>query len=371
MQVKTYTGKTPAHCLTRVKAELGSQAVILSNKTITVGGKKMTEVMAAVEGIETAKAAATPSAFDHAGMPMSKDAFLADSLNAVSPLSREWDEIKGCLMEFMRVQRDPKRLSSTQRIAMEYLQREGVDEKVMTKVYNELAEDRGRSVLPVLESLATAKPLTMEHWNTKLHAFAGPGGVGKTSALIRWALREKKENPAARVLIASADGGRGQGRMILRHYSDLASLAFRELATKEDFAMLVAESREFDLVLIDLPGLTIDESLSDYLQGFGMHQTSELAVHLVMSPHFGPAQYDAFMTKFSCDKLASIIWTKLDEACTFGSMLNLACATGLPFSALSYGAGLRNSMAPAHKEMVWRLLFKHQLPGMSARQGAK
>lgn len=374
MQVKTYNGKSPAHCLIRVKAELGPDAVILSNKTVTKNGKRITEVMAAVEDssvtTEPAGALGRPTAMDRHGDPMSKDAFLSGALDAASPLSREWEQIKDCLLQFMRSQRDPQRLAPTQRVAMEYLEREGVDEKVLSSIYAELAADPTRSVLPILEALATAKPLEKDAWNTKLHAFAGPGGAGKTSALVRWALREKKQRPDARILLASADGGRGQGRMILRHYAELASLAFREVATKEDFAMLVAESLDFDLILIDLPGMAREEDLTDYLSQMGMHQTAELAVHLVLSPHFGPKQYDAFMAKYRCDKLASIIWTKLDEACTFGPMLNLACATGLPFSALSYGSGLRNSMAPADKEMVWRLLFKHQLPGVRARQGA-
>ncbi len=363
MQVKTYHGKTPAHCLVQVKAELGSEAVILSNKTITRDGKRIAQVMAAIED-------SAPLTTGSPNAPQTKDAFLDESLDNSSELSREWGQIKDCLMQFMRTQRDPARLAPSQRIAMEYLEREGVDEKVLHKVYSELAVDSSRCVLPILESMASAKPLLRSAWDGKLHAFAGPSGAGKTSALIRWALKEKKDRPDARILVASADSGRAQGRMLLRHYSELATLAFRELATQEDFALLVAESRDFDLILIDLPGLSHDEKLDERLEKCGLAQTAELSVHLVLSPHYGPAQFDSFMSKYSSNKLASIVWTKLDEACTFGPMLNLACATGLPVSALSYGAALRNSMVPAEAEMIWRLLFKHQLPGACTRQGA-
>jgi flagellar biosynthesis protein FlhF len=37
--------------------------------------------------------------------------------------------------------------------------------------------------------------------------------------------------------------------------------------------------------------------------------------------------------------------------------------TGLPVSALSFGPGLGNSLAPARENMLWRLLFKRELPG--------
>jgi flagellar biosynthesis protein FlhF len=68
------------------------------------------------------------------------------------------------------------------------------------------------------------------------------------------------------------------------------------------------------------------------------------------------------MDKYKSEQLASVIWTKLDEACTFGSILNLAFAGGLPVSALSYGPGLKNSISPASEEMIWRLLFMRRLP---------
>ena len=227
MQVKTYCDKTSAHCLTRIKAELGPDAIILSNKTINKNGTRMIEVMAAIEDEAKPQNAQSPKT--------SKDDFLTGALDSVSPLTHEWEEIKGCLLQFMRSQRTPEKLAPPQRVAMEYLEREGVDEKVLTRIYAELCEDSKRSILPILEGLAKAKPLEKKAWQNKLHAFAGPGGVGKTSVMIRWALREKKENPNIRIALACADSGRGQGRLILRHYADIASLAFREVVSKEDF----------------------------------------------------------------------------------------------------------------------------------------
>jgi len=39
-------------------------------------------------------------------------------------------------------------------------------------------------------------------------------------------------------------------------------------------------------------------------------------------------------------------------------------------SALSYGSGLKNSIAPAKSDMLWRLIFKHALPGGCAELAA-
>ncbi len=63
--------------------------------------------------------------------------------------------------------------------------------------------------------------------------------------------------------------------------------------------------------------------------------------------------------------VGSLVWTKLDEACNFGALINVAAATGLPVSALSYGAGLRDTLVPAQSPMLWKIIFKHEMPGGS------
>ena len=51
---------------------------------------------------------------------------------------------------------------------------------------------------------------------------------------------------------------------------------------------------------------------------------------------------------------------------SFGSIVNVACAAGLPVSALSFGAELKESLAPATEPLIWRLIFKRQIPGQAA-----
>jgi flagellar biosynthesis protein FlhF len=68
------------------------------------------------------------------------------------------------------------------------------------------------------------------------------------------------------------------------------------------------------------------------------------------------------LERYRTPHAGSIIWTKLDEAEHYGQMINVAVDTGLPVSALSFGAGLGNSLAPVKENMVWRLIFKRELP---------
>jgi flagellar biosynthesis protein FlhF len=372
MQVKTFHAKSTAHALLMVKESLGDDAVILSNRTVDQNGSKVCEIMAAVERSESKQEAAraaraigkvrAATGNDHPAQPTKDDVF-AEALDAGMPFAQEWCRLKEHFTALLKPQMRLEELAPRQRVALDYLEREGVEDEVIMDVYRELHLGPERTILPILDSMASARPFGANHWLQKFHAFAGPNGAGKTSCCIRLALQEKKRRPKARVCVVSADQSRGQGRLVLRHYADLSGLAFREIATADDFAQLKSEAPLFDLVLIDLPGLERNEILDARLLRLGMLPDDDFTVHLTLPPFLCPAQYRTFEKHYHSESLQSLIWTKLDEACTYGAMLNVAARTGLPVSALSYSAGFRDGIRPADTEMMWRLLFKHQLPG--------
>ena len=350
MRMKTFKAATSTAAFAKVKAELGEEAVILSNKTVSENGCKCCEIVAAVESAPTKPG------------NMTRDAVVDDALSDSVGWQREWNQIKGQIMALMKPQMDPERLSPKQKTAMEYLEREDVDETVLAKIYCGLRENGNGSIMEVLDPMLKATPFRPDSWINKFHAFAGPGGAGKTSSLVRLALKIKKESPNTRLCLATADGGRGKGRLVLRHYAELSGLAFREIITRDDLAMLRDEAGQFDMILIDLPGLPAKTTLEEWLSLYGMRGMADLSIHLVLNPYYSPAQFNRFVENYKSEQLASVIWTKLDEACTFGAVLNMAYASGLPVSALSYGTGLKNSIIAASEEMVWRLLFMRTLP---------
>jgi len=349
--MKTFRAVNSTAAFAKVKAELGEEAVILSNKTVTENGCKCCEIVAAVEASPAASKRAT------------KDGVVEEALQHSVGWQREWSQIKGQIMALMKPQMDPELLTPKQKLAMEYLEREEVDEKVLAKVYCDLRKDNDCSIITVLNSMVNTVSFDSENWTGKFHAFAGPGGAGKTSSLVRLALREKKKHPKARICLATADSGRGKGRIVLKHYAELSGLAFREIITRDDFALLQKESNQFDMILVDLPGLPAKTSLDEWTTLYGMKNCSDLSIHLVLNPYYSTTQFERFIEKYKSEQLTSVIWTKLDEACTFGALLNMAFASGLPVSALSYGSGLKNSIASATKDMIWRLLFMRKLPG--------
>lgn len=349
MHVKTFRGPTTAETFARVKAEMGEDAVILGNRTLTENGVKICEVMAAVEPPQ-------------APGPAPRQEDILPGLPSGSRFSHEWSEIKDCLMALIKPQMNLEMLSPRQRLALEYLEREGVDTRILVALFRDLREDAGLSILRALEPVVPVRGFGPRAWPQKFQLFCGPFGAGKTSILVRLALAEKKADPKARICLASADTGQGRGRKVLKHYAELSAMAYRDIASAEDFAALKAEGRNFDRVFIDLPGVPAASTLKERLDLMGLNGSPDSAAHLVLNPHFAQAQYKAFLARYSAPAVKSIVWTKLDEACSFGAVINVAADSGLPVSTLSFGSGLKQSFAPAQAEAVWRLIFKHQMP---------
>lgn len=346
MRVKTFRGGSAKSVLEQVKAELGGEAVILDTQTRRENGRCVCEVTAALEARDQDQ----DLGLDQSARP------------GWGQWHQEWDQIKGHLYALARTRADLSSLTPRQRLPLEHLEAQGVADGAILALWRKLRDDRSLSALSVLGDMVAVKPLTLAGWTQRLHALAGPSGSGKTSAVLRLALRAKREQARAKVLVVNADCIQGKGRLVLKHYADLSGLAYAELATAADLSRLVTEHRDAHRIFVDLPALPADLDLDRYLGLLGLAGREDACAHLVLPPHLAPEQYAAVLKRYRSGKTASLIWTKLDEACRYGAMVNLAQATGLPVSALSFGPGLKDSLVPAERLALWRLLFKQELP---------
>lgn len=364
MQIKTYTGRNATAVLAKVKAELGPDAVILSSRECREGGRAWHEMSVGIEH------AAAPGAGGAAGSSFGSGGPGGSVPPGWEEWHREWGQMKEHLFALMKPALRMEDLTPRQRVALEYLTREGVDDGVAMTLHRRLAADSGASVLEALADIVPVRGWGLAAWPQRAHVFAGPFGAGKTTAMLRMALALRHEKPDLKIVLVNADCGRGHGRLLLKHYAELSGLVYREASSAAEFAAILRECPDAGRILVDLPGVARDGSLARQLAilglsgaGAGAGAGSGVAVHLVLPPHHGPAQMSALLARYAFQGTGSLVWTKLDEACTFGALVNVAAACGLPVSALSYGPGMRNSLIAASDAALWRLLFKRQLPG--------
>ncbi|MFK4764753.1 flagellar biosynthesis protein FlhF [Desulfobaculum sp. SPO524] len=349
MQVKTFRGRSSFEALQQVKQVLGDDAVILGTQNVSEGEKTWCEVTAAT---------------DHAApeKPATGDDPQTGSAPGWNEWHREWDLIKSHMMALIKPQLDMSMLAPRQRQALELLEREGVAEGVSLALYDTLRGDRESSILGALGRIVRPHAWNWKNWRQKLHVLAGPSGCGKSTTLLRMALACHTKRPDSRICIVNLDASGGKARQYLKYFAELSGMAYKDIRNAREMLDLVKDGQKFDRIFVDMPAMSGKTTLNRYLQLIGLGECDDMAVHLVLSPHYAPAQLELFTRKYASSKCASVIWTKLDEACNFGAVVNTAHATGLPVAALSIGSGLRGTLVPADTGMLWRLIFKRQLP---------
>ena len=367
-----------AQVLAQVKAELGPDAVILNSRDVSKGNVRLHEVVA---GIDRGQFPAEPahdcisfalppkpgngngngngSAHSFDG-PNSDCAGMSATPMGWRQWHKDWNSLREHILALMRPEMRLENLAPRQRLALDYLQREGVDDEVIVRLYRSLLADSEQSVLGPLAEIIKVKPWGFKHWRNKIHLIAGPFGTGKTVTALRMGLTLRGEKPEAKIAIINADCERGHGRLISKHYCELLEISYHEASGPEEMREALSACKEADRVLVDLPGLSANETMRGLLSRFGLGGKSSL--HLVFAPYFSKEHLRGLLAAYEAESCASLIWTKLDEAYSFGAIANAAAICDLPVSALSFSPGLTNSLIPAEAHNLWHLLFKHKLP---------
>ncbi len=387
MHVKTYTGPNTQAVLAQIKEELGPDAVILSSRSFRKGGVRLHEVTAGLErtanvnNMTAAGVMKSTTASPSASSAKAQSHLLGGAQSVAGSSSthpsppgwsewhKEWLQVKEHLFALMKPSIQLDRLTPRQRVALEYLQREGVSDVVALELYRRLLLSPGASVLESLSELVPVKSWGLQEWPERLHCLAGPYGVGKTTCALRMGLSLRAQNPDMRIAFINADCQRGNGRLILRHWAELSDFSYTEARDKISMEKALIANAHVDKIFIDMPGIGLKDTLAKIKENLGINadQAGDMATHLVLSPTYDGAQVTAFLNRYASDGQASLVWGKLDESVSYGTIVNAAAACNIPVSALSFGAELRDTLVSATESLLWRLIFKRQLPGLDSQ----
>ena len=359
MRVKTFKGSNNKAVLDQIKAELGLDAVIIESRTHTEDGQKVVTMTAALEKI--GEEMVPPSSGRDKGSAGRRE------------WPEEWGDIKSHLLALMKPALRLDQLGPRHRTAIEYLEKDGANDQVLLELYRRLAGKPDAPVLEPMTAMLPLKPWGYEQWPQRLHLVAGPYGSGKTTTAVRMALalqKSGKTRGGGRICIVNADAERGNGRLLLRHYTGLSNLIYREASGGMEMSAVIAEvgRQGFERVIVDLPGLSKGARLYDLADELGLSclEPIQMALHLVLSPQYDDDFVLNLLERYRLEIPGSIVWSKLDEAGRYGAIINASLTSRLPISCLSFGPGLLNTLVPAKPAALWKLLFKHELPATNA-----
>jgi len=183
----------------------------------------------------------------------------------------------------------------------------------------------------------------------------GPPGVGKTTTLVKLAGRYGLAT-RRRTHIVSTDVYRIAAADQLRALAAILGIGCDVVETLGALAQALAEHAEKDLVLIDTPGLSINE-IDDGLDLARFASSNpEIDTHLVLSASMKPADLTRMVDAYALFRPAKLLFTRIDETADYGALVSEASRRGLPISFLTTGQKIPDDIEPASRRRLAALI---------------
>ncbi len=381
MKIKRYTASSMRLALAQVRADQGTDAVIMSSRRIEEG----IEVIAAVDYDETLIALAAPvraPAVEPAPVAGAVDP-LPETLADPAPLRASQPAAPAGLAapaaadpELLGMKRELQSLRyllESELATMSWNDKRARDPLQMRIFEELLALDVAADVARGLAALAPKRTLLPDLANISLAllarhlpvvrdvtcteggvvAIVGPTGVGKTTTIAklaaRWALRHHSTDLA----IVSTDGYRIGAREQLQTYARIFGAPLYAADSGPELARVLERLRSKKLVLIDTAGVgPRDARLAEQLAT--LRQGAPRAHVMLALPAQGEGHaLQEITTAFASLAPKACILTKVDEAASFGAAMSTAIRHRLPIAYLCNGQRVPEDVHSAYQRRVW------------------
>ena len=198
----------------------------------------------------------------------------------------------------------------------------------------------------------------------RIAALAGPAGSGKTTTLVKLAVRMglAKHSPT---LIISTDTYRVAAADQLRAYAAILGVACEVVETPGALVRALEEHRTKATILLDLPGIgpREPELMNEWS---AVIARPEIDVHLVLPATMRCTDLLRIARRFEPVRPSHLIFTHLDETTSCGGILSLAIEIGRPVSFLCAGQGVPEDIEPATRLALLRLIGAEPLAAAAA-----
>jgi flagellar biosynthesis protein FlhF len=351
MIIKRYIVNNMNEAMTRIRYELGKDAVIISQRKIRKSGimgffsKKILEVTAAVENvkkneddvadsIEAIKKVVEQEALRNNNSEKILEKKETNASQNNEEIVKEMQEMKNLLSEMMN--KSPEKTQRRTKLQIK-LEESDLNEKLVKKVMAKAKTIEGdmdelqKGKLSI-EKLITTSKAKMEG----AVVLVGPTGVGKTTTIAKLAgrlsLLEKKK-----VGLITIDTYRIGAVEQLKTYADIMNIPFKVVFTMKEMEKAVESMKSCDVILIDTTGRSCKNTMQiSELRAF-IEKVNTDNIHLVISCTTKNRDVTSIVEGYKALNYNNVIITKLDETSTYGSMLNILDAAKKPLSFITTG----------------------------------
>lgn len=366
MQIKKYVAATLKEASAQMKEELGSEAIILSTRVFddgnSSGRKKMFEIVA---GLDSKMAAETEAADP---VPNLKDKTFDAELKKLS--EKIYNPITGAI-QVKQVEDKAKKnvpenfLEKELKEIVDVLVYREVQKSIVTAILNQLkkyksilnTENLDSYVLSSIASLIPTAAFELKKRGTpKVVSLVGPTGVGKTTCIAKLAVISKILQNLDVGLI-SIDTFRLGAIDQLRTFSEISDIELLVAYEPGEMPELIKKLKKKDIIFIDTAGrsqknLSNLEKTKEFLDAAGSNET-----FLVLSATGSSKNLVDVAERFKVFNYNSIMFTKIDEAVSFGNILNTSVATNVPITFLTNGQIIPDDIISADSDFLAKMIL--------------
>jgi flagellar biosynthesis protein FlhF len=186
--------------------------------------------------------------------------------------------------------------------------------------------------------------------------FAGPTGVGKTTSIAKIAATQSLWADR-KVVLMTADTYRIAAVEQLRTYAKILSIPIEITAEPKEIEGALKRHRDADLILLDTAGRShYDDGRMEELHT--LYEAFEPdSVHLVMAANVKYRDMLRIIDRMGIVPLSAILFTKLDETASYGTILNVLRDFTLPASFFTNGQNVPNDIEVARGDHFVELLL--------------
>ena len=366
MKIRRFVGRDMNEAIIKVKSELGIDAVILNSRKIKQPGilgffkKNVVEVVAAID--EDYKIETKYSKKSKIKTKLEPEK--TEEISIVDPKKNTEMDTKIDKLT-MLVENLEKKISSIEnnenvenyvaKVEVEnnfdkYIKlltdndlSEKVSMQIMSQVNKRISVDSNneKTILNAMkivikDYLGEPDEILSDYNEQKVFMFVGPTGVGKTTTLAKLAaklsLRENKK-----VGLITADTYRIAAVEQLKTYSEILGIPLSVIYETDEMDDAINDFKDKDFILIDTAGRNYkDKILKEELEGM-LKYINEPEVYLVLSLVADYKNLVNVIKSYDFINNCKLIFTKYDEAVTFGNILNVKMFANKKLSYITNG----------------------------------
>ncbi|AVQ37281.1 flagellar biosynthesis protein FlhF [Clostridium botulinum] len=402
MKIKKYVVNDMNEAMTRIRYELGTDAIIISQRKVRKGGflglfsKKSLEVTAAIDNyskekkhnsntedkinkennIEVIKKMIEErnnnTKYDN---NIDHDTNILDSYKEIlesksksfenkRSKGKEFTETKDLMDEIRDLKKIVKDIGKNEKSyedenssLVNFFKDLDLEEESIEKIIKKVSDlednlEEREKIKRVIENTIDIRSNSVG----KVTVLVGPTGVGKTTTIAKLAgklsLIDKKK-----VGLITIDTYRIGAVEQLKTYADIMNIPFKVVFSIKDMEKSIIDLDYCDVILVDTTGRSSKNMMQiSELRAF-IEKIKEKSVHLVINASTKNKDIETIIKGYTILEYENIIITKLDETSTYGSILTILDKGKKPISFITTGQDVPDDIKEGNKEEIAKIVL--------------